>query len=124
MEWVKAPEEMIDLFDGALPDHPEIERRKLFGYPCGFVNGNLFTGLHADTLFVRLPEELRGRLLAVDGAHLLEPMPGRAMREYVVLPDAILRDDQQLRWWIETSFSCALALPPKAAKTRAKTRRS
>lgn len=124
MEWVKSPEEMIALFDHALPDHPEIERRKVFGFPCGFVNGNMFTGLHADTMFVRLPQELRGRLLAVEGAHLLEPMPGRAMREYVVLPDSILRDDEQLRQWIEMSFSCALALPPKATKARATPKRS
>jgi TfoX/Sxy family transcriptional regulator of competence genes len=120
VEWIKAPENLIERFNDVLPDHPEIERRKMFGYPCAFVNGNLFSGLHAATMFVRLPDAERNTLLQIDGAHLLEPMPGRAMREYVVLPDAILGDDESLTQWLETSFTCALALPPKVKKPRSK----
>jgi len=120
MEWVKAPQEMIDRFDAMLPKRPEIERRKMFGYPNALVNGNMFCGLFADSMFVRLAEEQRHLLLAVEGAHMLEPMPGRAMREYVVVPASILHDDTQLRSWMDHAFEFALALPPKERKPRGK----
>ena len=120
---MKSPEEMIELFDSALPDHPEIQRRKMFGYPSGFVNGNLFSGLFASSMFVRLPEAQRNELLSQEGAKLLEPTPGRAMREYVVLPESILRDDVELRGWLERAYEYVLTLPGKATKpkTRKKT---
>jgi len=38
MAWRKSPEPLIQLFDEALPDDPLIERRKMFGYPCAFIN--------------------------------------------------------------------------------------
>ncbi len=40
---------MIELFDDALPDHLEIQRREMFGDPSGYVNGNLFTGLYSSS---------------------------------------------------------------------------
>jgi TfoX/Sxy family transcriptional regulator of competence genes len=120
MEWEKSPEEMIELFDGALPDHAEIQRRKMFGYPSGFVNGNLFSGLYSSSMFVRLPERQRNELLSLEGANLLEPMQGRVMREYVVLPQSILRDNAALQDWLERAYQYGLTLPGKATlpKTR------
>jgi TfoX/Sxy family transcriptional regulator of competence genes len=103
-----------------VPERPEIERRKMFGFPCAFVNGNMFTGLHATNMIVRLAEPERSELLAIDGARIFEPMPGRPMREYVVLPDAILRDDEQLQTWLDKSFAFASSLPIKERKPRAK----
>ena len=70
MEWEKSPDEMIELFDDALPDHPEIQRRKMFGYPSGFVNGNLFSGLYASSMCERFSEEPRNELLSLEGANL------------------------------------------------------
>lgn len=37
---------LIHLFDAVLPFGPEIERRKMFGYPAAFLNSHLFAGLH------------------------------------------------------------------------------
>jgi len=47
--WRKSPDDLIALFYAALPEDPRVERRKMFGYPCAFVGGNLFSGLHADS---------------------------------------------------------------------------
>ncbi len=44
--WKKSSPALIAYFDKALPDDPRVERRQMFGYPCAFVNGQLFTGLH------------------------------------------------------------------------------
>ncbi len=85
----------------------------MFGNPSAFVNGNLATGLFADGWFVRLPEDEAAELLAVEGARPFEPMPGRPMRGYVVLPVAIVSDRTALEAWIDRAIAHAETLPPK-----------
>lgn len=121
MKWRKTPEELVNTFLTALPEDARVERRKMFGYPCAFVNGNMFTGLHQEDLIVRLAEEDRQRLVEKQGARIFSPMPGRPMKEYVSLPEDILGDAKELRGWIRRSLEYAAALPPKAAKKAAKT---
>jgi len=36
---------LVDLFTGLAPEDPQVEQKKMFGWPCCFVNGNLFAGL-------------------------------------------------------------------------------
>jgi TfoX/Sxy family transcriptional regulator of competence genes len=113
MEWTKSPPALIEAFDAALPEDPRVERRQMFGYPCAFVNGQMFTGLHQEHLIVRLDDRGRGELLAVPGAEPFQPMPGRFMREYVVMPPRIIASAVQLREWLERAFGFALTLPAK-----------
>lgn len=44
-----------------------------------------------------------------------EPMPGRSMKEYVVLPTA-WRDDTRSDEWVHRSLGWAWTLPPKKKK--------
>jgi len=118
MAWQKSPQELVDTFDAVFPPSDRAERRSMFGYPCGFVGGNMFTGLHESRMIVRLPEAERKKLTELGGA-VFEPMPGRAMREYVVVPPAILASKQQLRKWVDKAFAYASELPEKE-KTAAK----
>jgi len=74
------------LFDSVLPDDPRVSARPMFGNVAGFVKGNMFTGLFGNDLFVRLSEADRSELLVEPGATVKEPMTGRPMKEYVVLP--------------------------------------
>ncbi|MBM3503710.1 MAG: TfoX/Sxy family protein [Alphaproteobacteria bacterium] len=60
MQWKKSSPALIARFAAALPDDPKIQRRSMFGYPCSFVNGNFFTGLHQENVVVRLPGDARG----------------------------------------------------------------
>ena len=118
MAWTKSPEWLIEIFYEALPVDDRLERRKMFGYPCAFVNGNMFTGLHQSNMVVRLPEEDREELLRHDGTALFEPMEGRVMREYVALSPDILEDRDQLRAWAVRAFDYAQSLPVKPKKVR------
>ncbi len=130
MSWRKAPQDLIETFDRVRPADPRAERRQMFGYPCAFVNGNMFTGLYQESLVVKLPERDREELLKVPGAEPFVPMPGRPMREYVVVPPAMLKDEKTLASWIDRSFAYASTLPvktpkkkaPKAVKPRARTK--
>ena len=117
MKFEKSPPWLVQLFDEALSGTPA-ERRQMFGYPCGFSNGQLFCGLFASSMFVRLAEADRAALLAVEGARAFDPMGGRPMREYVVLPAALLEEPAQLRDWVSRAAAYAAALPPKKTPAR------
>jgi len=120
--WKKSPPQLIERFGTALPSDERVERRSMFGYPCAFVNGNMFCGLHEDRLIVRLAEPERARLLEEPGARQFEPFPGRRMTEYVVVPDPLA--NPSLQRWLSRAFKYAASLPPKPARRPAKRRRS
>lgn len=118
--WTKVTPELTAIFDAVLPDDPAVERRQMFGCPCAFTGGKLFAGLHQEDLLVRLDEPGRERLLAIDGARPFEPMPGRRMREYVVVPRTMLARRAKLAGWVARAFAYARALPDKPAKKKGK----
>jgi hypothetical protein len=109
----KSPAALVERFGRVMDHHPSAERRRMFGYPCAFVGGNMATGLFADSWMVRLPEAERAELLAIDGARPFEPMAGRPMREYVVLPPSVLVDPATLDRWVVRALDYAGSLPPR-----------
>ncbi|MGH2704508.1 MAG: TfoX/Sxy family protein [Actinomycetota bacterium] len=109
--WAKSPEKLVDLFEEVVPG-PPARTRKMFGYPAAFVNGNMFMGLHEHRFVLRLPDEERARLLD-EGATPFEPMPGRRMRGYVVVPESLLSARAELEQWIARALQHAASLPPK-----------
>ncbi len=104
---------LIALFDSTVRPFPQVQVRKVFGYPCGFVNGYMTIGLHEDDLFIRLPAESQEKVLAYQGAKFLEVMKGRPMKDYVVLPKELLGSPAQLHSLVETAVRSAAELPPK-----------
>lgn len=85
----------------------------MFGYPCAFVQGQMFAGLHQENMVLRLPEDDRREFLKLKDAQIFEPMPGRLMREYVVVPPSVLDRFDALLRWADKSFRFALTLEPK-----------
>jgi TfoX/Sxy family transcriptional regulator of competence genes len=86
----------------------------MFGSVAAFVDGQMFMGLYAGELFVRLSEDDRAAVLDAGGG-LLEPMPGRPMREYVTLP--AWQDDRALvDRWAARALDYASSLPPKKGR--------
>ena len=101
-----------------MPDDPGVDVRRMFGCPCFFYGGNMFAGIHQENLFVRLGDDDRAALLALPGAGQFEPMPGRPMREYVCVPQAMLADRPALEAWLARSLAYPRTLPPKQGKPR------
>ncbi len=114
----KAPPELVSRFRTTLAQHPVATVRTMFGYPAAFVGGNMATGLFAGDWFVRLPEDARTALLARGDARAFEPMPGRPMRDYVVLPQGVVDDADSLAAWVERSIAHTGSLPPKPGTAR------
>ena len=113
--WEKPRPELVDRFHEAVAGVDGLEVRKMFGYPAGFIGGNMAVCLFGETLIVRLPEEVRRERLEA-GWEPFEPMPGRRMREYLGLPESVAADPDERRRWIETSAEHVRTLAPKAPK--------
>jgi TfoX/Sxy family transcriptional regulator of competence genes len=119
-KWERSPEALVQLLDRVLPEGPNIERRKMFGYPCAFVNGNMFAGLFAAQMFVRLPAEERLSMMADQDAKPLEPMPGRPMKDYIVVPPALMIREKDLKTLVARAMAFGASLAPKIKKTGGK----
>ncbi|HET6487025.1 MAG TPA: TfoX/Sxy family protein [Spirochaetia bacterium] len=118
MKWIKAPEDLKTLIE-RLMQPIDCERRPMFGYPAYFVNKHLFAGLFQDMLFVRLSPaqsmELRKDFPAVAS---LEPMPGRPMKDYTVIPAELRQDARKMARILKDAATWCRSLPPKATTAR------
>ena len=114
MAWVKAPQALVDLFAESLPDDPRVERRKMFGYPAVFVQGNMCAGVFQDRVFARLSPADRAALPG--GGEDFSPMPGRPMKGYTLIPDEVIADDAALGAELAKAIAFTAQLPPKEKK--------
>ncbi|MGE3954061.1 MAG: TfoX/Sxy family protein [Parachlamydiales bacterium] len=106
-KWKRSSPELVERFYAALADYPDAQMRKMFGYPCAFLNDHLFTGLHEENWIIRLPPEAREEL----GTPNFQPM-GRVMREYVLLPKET--QGEAVHQWLAKSIEFVSGLPPKS----------
>lgn len=118
-KWTKAPPDLVARFAALIEGVRGAQTRKMFGYPAAFVSGHLFAGVFQGDMFVRLSADDQMQLMKTPGARPFEPMPGRAMRGYVVVPPPVLASPR-VRDWLEKAFVHAKSLPPK---TRARQKR-
>jgi TfoX/Sxy family transcriptional regulator of competence genes len=112
MELHPSPHEVVALFERVAPTGPDVTRRKMFGYPAAFVNGNLCCGTFGDQLMLRLPEDARAELEAL-GGRPFAPMPGRPMKGYMAVAPEVFADEAALHAWLERAATFTRALPAK-----------
>ena len=105
--------ETVDLFRSLVPEDVRVTTRPMFGNISAFVNGNMFFGVFGNDLFGRLSDEGKGELLKNRGASILEPMKGKPMKDYVVVPKSWRDRPENLRSWISKAFEWSRRLPPK-----------
>jgi TfoX/Sxy family transcriptional regulator of competence genes len=113
--WEKSSVALVERFGVVLDRHagPGVTTRKMFGYPCAFVNGNMATGLFGEGWFARLPADEVAGLVASGRTFHFSPMPGRPMRDYATIPADVLADDAALDDWVARSLAFTRTLPPK-----------
>lgn len=114
----RSSKESEALLRSLLPKGEEVSLRPMFGNLSAFVGGSMFMGVYGEDFFVRLSDSDRGELLRNEGASTFEPMPGRRMKEYVVVPRPWTRDASKIKPWVERSFEWSSKLPSKKAKKR------
>lgn len=101
-----APPDLVARFEDLVDLVGDADPKLVFGCPSCLAGGNMFFGVHATGLFVKLPPALGEDLLASGGTPF-EPMPGRAMGGFYVLPDGDVSD------WVRQSYDHAKTLPAK-----------
>jgi TfoX/Sxy family transcriptional regulator of competence genes len=116
--FTKPTEPTVRAFDEAIDGLSGVQRRAMFGYPAAFVNGNMLASIFQDRIMIRLGDAERALALAIEGARPFEPMPGRAMKEYVDLPTSVTRDAAALGQWLQRARDYAASLPPKKSKKK------
>ena len=120
-DWKKSSRELQERFDAALPEHPAVARRKMFGYPCAFVNDNFFSGLFEESVVVRLPGGMHEEFAETRDAAVFNPMPrGKGMTDWWLLPVAVSESDKGLTKFLAAAFAEVVRLPPKVKKPAAK----
>ncbi len=116
MKWKKANPELSEHLERALAPF-DCEKRKMFGHPAYFVGSSMFAGIFGDDIFIRLSEDDQKQIFSEnDEAAPFEPLKGRIMREYMVLPQAIYDDDEDFEKWLGRAYEYAISLPPKIKK--------
>ena len=93
----------------------DCQKKPMFGYPAFFINGNMFAGLFQDKLFLRLsPEQVASLSRTYPQIANLEPMPGRPMRDYFVIPEKLYRDGKRIARTVQECASFCRSLAPKS----------
>jgi len=98
-----------------VPAGPTITMKPMFGNLAGFVNGNMFAGLFGEDLFVRLPDD-EAAAVRSDGGRDFEPVPGRAMRGYVLVPQDWRARPHAVAPLVERALELTSRMPAKAAR--------
>jgi hypothetical protein len=119
MRFKKSSPEIVARFADALPASSLVEQNKMFGYPSAFVRGNYFAGLFEESVVLRLPEPLRGKLPELAHAAVFDPMrTGKGMRDWLVIPAKVASNAHALAALLEAALPLVATLPPKAKKPR------
>lgn len=120
MKMPSASDAAVRLLESLTPKAVSVSTRLVFGQPAAFANGNMFLGVFGNDVFLRLSQVDLAEAQAIPGARPFEPMEGRPMRGYVVLPPKLLGDPKQGGPWVRRSLEFALTLPAKSGKRKAK----
>ena len=118
MQMPKSPPALIERFDTVASDFPEATRRLTFGFPCLYVGGNMVTGLYGESWHVRVDKDDTDELLRLPGARPFEPMPGRPMTGFTLLPETIVDDDAAIREWVGRAIAHVSTMRVKTPKPR------
>jgi TfoX/Sxy family transcriptional regulator of competence genes len=111
MKFTRTSGKVLRIFDD-LTAGIDAERRKMFGYPCLFIKGNMMTGTFGDSLFFRIRPEEQAAVKRDAAVRDFEPVKGRRMKEYVAV-DGTAENTGLMKKLLKKSAEYAGSLPRK-----------
>jgi len=109
--------EKLELYEKLIATNPKIERKGAT-HPYTSLNGHMFTLLNPPgTLAIRLPAEEREKFLKKYKTTLFEAY-GVVMKEYVTVPDTLLKKTNELQKYLDLSYQYVKTLKPKPTKKK------
>lgn len=116
MAWKKPSEELSKFLDESISSF-DVKKKKMFGCPVYFANDNMVAGVFENDIFIRLSQQDRKKIFSEsDEVMPFEPLKGRIMKEYVVLPDSLHNEPEKFHELLRSSFDHVSLLPPKHKK--------
>ena len=120
---VRMSNDSLALYEKLVATNPSVERKGK-AMPYTSRNGHMFSFLAKDgRVSLRLPEKEREAFLKKHKTKLSE-QHGRVMKEYVLVPRALLKKTTTLRKDFENSYEYIGTLKPKSTKRKKKTAES
>ncbi|PWT93695.1 MAG: hypothetical protein C5B55_04065 [Blastocatellia bacterium] len=108
----KIPQEKLELYEKLIATMPSIDRKGDV-HPYTSVNGHMFTYLdQTGTLGIRLPKHELDSFLKKYKTNLFETY-GVVKKDWVTVPDKLLKDTKSLKKYLEISFQYTKSLKPK-----------
>ncbi len=118
MAWQKSSAELTARFQRALPHHPDLVPKQMFGYPACFVKGHFFAGLHEETVVIKLPPSIHAGFPELASAPRFNPMGrGAGMKDWYVLPASVADSAERLEVFLRATFAEVVQLPAKEGKS-------
>ena len=112
-----APPDKIELYEKIVATNPKIERKGAT-IPYTAHDGNMFSYLHpSGRVALRLPEEEREKFLKKYKTTLFEAY-GVVQKEYVTVPESLLRNTKELKKYFDLSYLYVQTLKAKAARKK------
>jgi len=113
----EAYQENLALYEKLIATNPAVERKGAT-VPYTSLNGHMFTYLtKAGALALRLPPDEREAFLKKHKAKLCDAY-GTVQKEYVEVPEALLRKTQELKRYFDASLAYVSSLKPKPSKRK------
>jgi TfoX/Sxy family transcriptional regulator of competence genes len=116
MKWPPAPPALVTAFTQATGRLRGVEVRKMSGYPAVFVNGKMIASLVRDRMVIRLAADDRERFLGLPGAAPFIAMKGRVMKQWAVVPPAMVQSPAWLGRWLARAYAHGRSLVPKPVR--------
>jgi hypothetical protein len=111
------PTDKLELYEKLLKTNPKVERKGAAN-PYTSLNGHMFSYMNpSGSLALRLPSDEREKFLKKYKTKLFEAY-GVVMKEYVTVPDALLRDTKTLQRYFRLSYEYIQTLKPKPTKKK------
>ena len=111
------PNSKLELYEKLEATNPGVERKGAT-HPYTSLNGHMFSYLHpSGSVALRLPAEERERFLKKYDTKLFEAY-GVVQKEYVTVPDALLKNTRELQKYFELSYRYVGTLKPKPSKKK------
>ena len=112
-----APAEIVEWYETLVATNPAVERKGAT-HPYTSLNGNMFSYLHpSGKVALRLPPDERKKFLEKYQTTLFEAY-GVVQKEYVTVPDELLKKTKQLQKYFELSYQYAQTLKPKPSRKK------
>jgi len=118
MQWKKPSEKAFNFLKKNLKN-VDCQMKKMFGHLTYFIRNNMFIGVHEDAIFLRLSLADKEKVLAKYSIiKPFEPMPGRIMKEYVVIPEHIYNNKKIFLELLRKSIDYVSSLSSKGKRKK------